>query len=331
VNRLDGLRPPTVLDAEPALYKDWLHLKVFAPGEPLVALVNVALHGAPGDAKAVAVGTALAHTPGEGWTGGVEVEPLAAAGTGEEGVRLPGVALALDPVTPAVLASARLPGDALDLDLVARPAGRALVVPWRLRLGDGWVSWAAIARLAVEGRATVAGREADLGGAQAYHDHNWGRWRWGDDVGWRFGCFAVTGGPTLTLCWITDREHRRRQDARLHVHGERRRGFAGASVAVEYEGKLAPPARRLPGALAALHGDRARPRLPARVAVEADDGADHLRIEFDAAGAVQLIVPEIAERGYGFIHELAGSFRVHGRLGGKRLSGGGLGVFEHVD
>jgi hypothetical protein len=328
VTALDGLRPPTALDAEAPLYKDWLHLKVFAPAAPLVALVNVALHGAPGDERAVAVGTALAHAPGTGWTGNVEVAPLPESGTGEEGVRLAGVALALDPGTPAVHASARLPEDALALDLVARPAGRALLVPWRLRLGSGWVSWAAIARLHVSGRATVAGRELDLDGAQAYHDHNWGRWRWGDDVGWRFGCFAITGGPTITLCWITDRGHRRRQDARLHVHADgRRHAFAGASVAVGYEGTLAPPARRLPGALAALHGDRAQPRLPQRVRIRADDGVDHLEIEFESADAVQLIVPEVADRGYGFIHEIAGSFRASGSV----VSGEGLGVFEHVD
>ena len=94
---------------------------------------------------------------------------------------------------------------------------------------------------------------------------------------------------------------------------------------------LREPASRGPGAMAALHSCRARPQLPSRVHVVADDGYDRVELEARLAHAAQIVVAEPARPGYGFIHELVGEFRYRTRIAGAETTGDGLVVFEYVD
>jgi hypothetical protein len=186
--------------------------------------------------------------------------------------------------------------------------------------------------LTVAGEWTVGDERADLRGASAYHDHNWGRWHWGDDVGWEWGCFLQPSpGAAIVLSRTTDRAHRNLDPASLAVHvGNRRRAFPGPSIKLDYDGELETIARRAPGALAALHQDHARLRLPRRLLIRASDGIDHMMIEFTGREAAQLIAGDPAVRGYGFINEIAGEFTCEGKLGDLEITGNGLGVLEHV-
>jgi hypothetical protein len=330
---VDSLRPPSRLDAHAAAYKDWLHLNLLDFESGAVGLVNASLHGSPEDARSRAVGAALVHLPGAGWSGNVEAMALADAHVGTAAIGLEGVAVAVDGGRDEVLASVRLPRDGLVVDLVASATSRDLDVEVRLPLGDGWISWYAVPRLSVRGSVTVAGLDLDLSRATAYHDHNWGRWHWGADLGWEWGCFAAEAGPTFVLSRTTDRAHARTSRPLVVVQGagRRRRTFAGRTVEVWLEGRLAAEPRRLPGALAALHQDRAAPRLPELVTVRCDDGADRVELEFRARACAQLIAADPAERGYGFVHELVGELSWASRIAGVARDGTGLGVFEYVD
>ena len=221
----DGLRPPAAFDPSAPAYKDWLHLVVLDHRSGVAGLVNVSLHGAPADPRSRAIGTALFHVPDEGWVGNVETRGLGEAAIGPTSIGLEQVALAVDGARGAVHASVRQPDDGLGLDLVAdalvRPMPRERPQP----LGSGWVAWYVVPRLRGRGRATVAGRSIDLGEASAYYDHNWGRWHWGQDLGWEWGCFlAPAPGPVFFL----SRAHRPRPSQRI-----------------------SGPARRLPGRQAA--------------------------------------------------------------------------------
>ena len=181
---------------------------------------------------------------------------------------------------------------------------------------------------------TVGSRRIDLAHASAYHDHNWGRWYWGDDVGWEWAAFLTPApGPAFVLSRATDRRHRRvgnpvlivqrgepAADVRRPDGSDRLRGPAGRPAA--------PPAGR-PGGSAP--GSRHARGCPARVTVRADDGCDRVEIVFTARAAAQLIAGDPAVRGYGFLHQIAGSFVASGRIGAHDVGGSGLAVLEHVD
>jgi hypothetical protein len=326
----DAFRPPARGDVTASAYKDWLHLNVFDHPSQTVGFVNVSLHGAPEDPRSRAVGAALLHHPEHGWRGNLEVRGFDDVRIGRASVALEAVALAVEHASGTVTASARWPDEQLSLDVRATAVVPAFAVDEPTPVGPGWFSWYAVGRLAVSGEASVGDRRLDLRDATAYHDHNWGRWYWGDDVGWDWGAFAAPDpGPTVVLWRLADRERRRPERPFVALYlGARRRTFMGASVRLDHAGRLEARPRRLPGAMAALHGGRGTPRLPARVIVRAADGIDRIEVEFEARACLQVVAADPAVRGYGFVHELVGAFAYRGRVAGRVLEGEGLGVFE---
>ena len=325
----DSLRPPLPTDPDAPAYKDWLHLNIFDHATGAIGLFNTSLHGAPAAAASRTIGTALLHVPKIGWAGNVAVRGFDETAIGQSSVALDRLAVAAFP--DRVLVSADYPDDAFGATITALTAARSVAVEERLAFGTGWISWYVVPRLTVSGSVTTSTTTIDLGRASAYHDHNWGRWHWGDDVGWEWGAFvAEAPGPAIVISRTTDRDHRRGGRPTLLVEqGGARRRFSGG-VTLSLEGLFDAPLRRLPGVMAALHQDRAKPAIPLRVRVRAADGIDDIALTFTTRAAAQLIAADPFRPGYGFVHELVGSFAVRGNLAGERCDAEGLGVFEYV-
>lgn len=329
----DTLRVPPPLDATAPAYKDWLHLNVFDHRSGIIGLVNTSLHGSPEDPRTRVVGAALFDVPDIGWVGNLVVRGLGEARVGATAVGLDAVGLGIDHASGTVAASADLPDDRFSVTMRATALEDAVMVDRPLPLGSGWISWYVVPRLAATGRLRVGDTVVSLDGASAYHDHNWGRWHWGDDFGWDWGSFlASPPGPAVVLARTTDRLRRRPGPAFLLVAGPgAHRRFGGSAVTVRTEGRLDGPLRRVPGAMAALRSDRAAPRLPAHVRVSADDGLDRVEVNFAARACTQLVLADPVHHGHSFVHELTGTFTLAGRIGGVEHSAAGLGVVEHVD
>jgi hypothetical protein len=330
--QLDSLRPPSLLDPSAAQYKDWLHLNILHHESGSIGLINVSLHGHPNDPRSRAVGTALVHVPNFGWFGNVEIRGLEEIRIDRASISLEHVALAVQRDYGTVLASVVDRDSALTVRLKATAAASPVIVEEQLPLGHGWISWYAVPRLTLDGEWTIGNQRMDLKTASAYHDHNWGRWHWGDNLGWEWGCFlARAPGAAIILSRTSDRAHLHFGDTSLVVQAEgRSRTFAGAAVKLKYEGTLQPITRRVPGAIAALHQDHADVQLPKTLKITADDGIDRVTLEFTGHAAAQLIMGDPLVRGYGFIHEIAGEFKCSGRIRGIKVDGTGLGVMEHV-
>ncbi|MGH7506285.1 MAG: hypothetical protein ACRELX_11565 [Longimicrobiales bacterium] len=329
---VDTLRPPPLLDVTAHAYKDWLHVNVFDHDSGCIGIFNASLHGSPRDARARAIGTALVHSPAAGWVGNVEVAAIAQANIGSTSIGLEHVAVATDG-PGAVLASAVLPFAGLEAGFTASARSRPIDIEHPLPFGAGWISWYVLPRLAVTGGMVVDSQRLDLSGATAYHDHNWGRWHWGDDIGWEWGaCAARDPETTFVVSRATDRAHSTSTGALLiaELAGERR-SFPDANVRIRLDGRFGGRLLRLPGALAALHQDRIAPALPDRILVRADDGIDGVEIEIRVRAAAQLIAADPVRRGYGFLHEMVGTFTASHRIGGRMGGAHGLAVFEYVD
>ncbi len=328
----DILQTSAPFDPSAPAYKDWLHLNILDHSTGAIGLVNVSLHGTPYDERSRAVGAGLLHVPGMGWVGNLETRQLRDARIGALSIGLERVALSIESESACVLGSVQDPGNRLEVRARGTPAAAPIVVEERLPFGRGWISWYATPRLELSGTWTVGDVTHDLASASGYQDHNWGRWHWGDDIGWEWGAFLAPGpGPAFVLSRATDRDHKRCGNVSLSVRaGDQRRTFTGTSTVVEYSGQLEVPLRRLPGAMAALHQDRLRPWLPGRILVRANDGFDEVALEFTPHAAAQLIAADPAQRGYGFLHEMPGRFVSSGRIGHTDVKAEGLGIFEHV-
>jgi hypothetical protein len=328
----DHLRPPGAGDPTAVAYKDWLHLNLFDHDRGRTGLINLSLHGAPRAASSLAVGAALVEDPHAGWVGNVIVRSRADSAVRETSIALDDAALALEPTSGRLLASVRRAEDGLVVTAAARPATQPFAAERPHPFGSGWIGWRVVPRLELSGTADVLDTAIDLSGWVAYHDHNWGRWHWGDDIGWEWGAFAAADGTTFVLACTTNRAHTRSGPPLLvaDVAGTRR-VFTGPRLRLQWSGPSQSPRRRLPGALAALHTDRIAARVPQRLAIEADDGVDSIELHFTSRSTAQLILTDPSRPGASFLHELAGTFTADGRMRGIDSHVDGLAVVERLE
>ena len=229
-------------------------------------------------------------------------------------------------------AAVRRPQDGLEADLTAVPALRPVAFDVAAPFGSGWIGWRAFPLMRLSGRLRVDGRDVPLEGAWGYHDHNWGRWLWGEDAAWEWGAFLLPGPIALVLARSCDRAHANLGPPHVMlVRGDRVSVFAPPRVEIVLSPGKVRPERRLPGALAAIHPDRRMPDLPARIEIRGDGPAGAFELQFDAGSAAQLILAEPTAPGTGFINEIAGTCRLTARVGGTVIRESGIGVFEYVE
>lgn len=319
----DTLRPPDPGDPTAGAYKDWLHLNLFDPGRDAVVLVNVSVHGRPGAANTQVVVAALVETADAGWIGEVLTCDWADAALTLTSLSTPAGSFAMigEQVLTAVTTAP------LRLRITATPARTAVVSRMTESFGTGWIGWRMMPRLHADGFVRTATARL-TGPFEAYHDHNWGRWHWGDDIGWEWG--SLLGGPvTVVFGRVTNRAHD--DGAPSHVvldTGFIRRTFGGGRVSVEWSGQAPWPECRRPGAAAALHADHRRPRLPGVLRLSARSGSDRVELEFTCRSVAQLILTDPERPGTSFLHELGGRFTAETSIGGRTTAFGGLGVVE---
>lgn len=329
---LDPLRPPSAADPSAAAYKDWLHLNIFVPGQDILALVNTSLHGPPHDPRSRAVGVALAHGPDGVWSGGIEIGGLAEARIEERGVLLNTVSLGTELYGGTLHARVSRPEDGFEATFRATPVLKPVSLDLTAAFGSGWIGWTARPLLRVDGRFALDGRKVALDGALGYHDHNWGRWFWGEDAAWEWGCFVFDGPLVLVLARSTDKAHRRKGPPCLFMVDDGKvHGFRADQVSVDLIGEGPAPSRRLPGALAAVHPDRRHADLPGTVRIEAENAGAGLAVTFTTSHVAQLLLAEPTRPGTAFINELSGTCRLTARIDGANRIAEGMGIFEYVE
>ena len=183
-------------------------------------------------------------------------------------------------------------------ELHLRPGERPPVVLVNNQpLGPGRLNWLFVPRLRADGWFRTGGREHRFAGDVAYHDHNWGRFRWGDDFGWELGrpsCPPIPEGPwSFVLMQMTDRRRLRTLAQALYVwrHDEPVALFRDGTVRMRSTGRLARAADcTLPPAMAlVLGGDAAD--VPQRVTVTAEQAGDRVQAEFEVESYARVAHP----------------------------------------
>lgn len=188
----------------------------------------------------------------------------------------------------------------------------------------GLINTFILPRLTVEGVLSIDGREHRLE-ATGYHDHNWGHWSWGRDLGWDWGYILEpeaqggTAAVSIVFGQVTDAARAAaRSDLVLLVWiGERcEQIFLDDAVEIAVAGELSGvDVPRVPGLLAML--DPGRPQIPRRLFIRAAEGEDRLEISFEVESALQFLIPHPSAVGNTRISELVGRYQVRGILGGR--------------
>jgi hypothetical protein len=330
--RSDFIRAPLLATARPEGYQEWYHFVVHRPGWRL--LVNFSLAGEirPGGGHGLSARViVLAHD--ERWAGTaarfghpeLTVSPdlgtLTAAGNrmtvAEDGYRL-----VVD-----------LPEHDISGELYLIPASQPFAVN-NQPVGEGRLNWLFVPRLAATGWFRIGDRRQQLREAVAYHDHNWGRFRWGDDFGWEWGSVLPIDPEepwSFVFMRMTDRGRRNCYSQALHVwrHDEPAALFRHAGLEVRSAGLLGrqpdctvPPAMRL--VLGGIASD-----VPESIVIAGERHGDRVRAEFRPRSYARVALPsETALDRSVVLAETSGAARVTGLIDGAELDVTAVGVFE---
>lgn len=332
--RSDFLRAPAQTAGRPTGFKEWHHFVVHGRG--LRILINFSLTNEVSGADEVRLAPrviVIAHD--ENWAGAIERFDGRAldvsADLGELTVGGNRMTLLPDGYRVAI----DLPDKDIRAELRFTSASRPFVVR-NQPLGDGRISWLFVPRLRAKGWLRIGGREHRLEDDLAYHDHNWGRFRWGGDFGWTWGTVlpADVGNPwSMVFLQTTDRSRLRCLSQALYVwhHDEPAAIFRHAAVQTRTDGRLGRPADcTLPPPMRLLL-DGEVPGVPKRVDFTATRAGDSVHVEFRSESYARLAQPsEVCLDRSTVLCETGGTTRASGTIDGESFAFVGTGVFEFL-
>jgi hypothetical protein len=332
--RSDFLRAPLLFAADPNGYKEWHHFVVH--GRDSHVLVNFSLSSETSAADGLRLAPrviVIAHD--HRWEGTVErFDPTTLDVSADLGQLTIGANQML--VLPnGYRVHIDLPRRDIRGELEFTSISRPFVVN-NQPVGGGRMSWLFVPRLRANGWLRIGEREHRLDDELAYHDHNWGRFWWGDDFGWTWGTILPRERDipwSMVFLQMTDRR-------RLHFHSQAvyvwhrddpAAIFLRGAVTTHSRGVLTrhadctlPPPMR-------LIVDGQVPGVPELVEIAAARADDTVHAEFRARSYARLAHPsEVHLDRVTVLCETSGSARITGNIDGEGLDFVGTGVFEFL-
>ena len=180
----DFLRTPLLATAQPEGFKEWHHFVIHGAGRRL--LINFNLTSEPSRTGQPTGTTCHRHRPRRAVDRSDRAVRRVRAGhlrrprhhhhrRQPDGRAPDGYQVVID-----------LPKQGIQGELQFTSVSRPFVVN-NQPLGEGRMCWLFVPKLRADGWLRIGGHEHRIDGELAYHDHNWGRFWWGDDFGWTWG------------------------------------------------------------------------------------------------------------------------------------------------
>jgi hypothetical protein len=337
---LDDVHIPLDDPQAPRDWKEWYHFILFDLATGTRVLANVSLSGIPGHGQIIV--TVFATLPDQ--TGGPQEHTYGFCSDSEW---VPGMVERAPPrlegsdfrVLLEGLRStfvARSPVQQVSIDMRGIATAMPLFIPELSPYGSGFLGWGLMPVVEAEGVLQVGSHSIEIGADWfCYHDHNYGRFRWGEDIGWIWFVASLRAGDqdmTVVLHRGNNRDQTRRGLPHLFVHQKNvlTKMFVGGAVRLEWrwdEQARQPP--RMPPAMASLFADRSL-MLPTALHVHARDEVDELEIELAVSSSTELVLADDMKRQYTFIEELTGASELRARIGAVSFFGPGYFYAEFV-
>lgn len=325
--------PHTPLDdpRAPRDWKEWYHFILIDPASGTRILANASLSGVPGCGQIIstvlvtfAPETGSDHGAAYGFSADCEWEPGMVRAAP---LRIEGEGIACEIAGPDSRFESRDRYGQIDVAFRGRATAMPVLIPEFSPFGSGFIGWGLVPGVRVAGRLGLGDRQMRIDDTWfCYHDHNYGRFRWGEDVGWIWfvASLQTPGGERVTLVLHrgNNRDQTRCGAPYLFVYrGDAlRKVFMGDAVHLRWRWsarRRRPP--RLPGAMATLFGERTL-LLPIGLELKAADERDSLALDLVGDSNTELVLADNRDRQYTFIEECTGRATMGCRLGGEELS-----------
>lgn len=329
IARDDAFTPPAPGATDADRYSEWHHFNFNDEASEVYGLFNLALSGDVNHPTRARAGVSLVVCErGVGWHGTMNLYPVEECRFAHGSID---VAIGGNSVRYR-RGRYEVTGALKDGSVAFTATYTPKASPMRIDHIGGVVSSFLLPRFDVEGTLLLGGREIPLRGGSGYHDHNWGTWDWGRDIGWDWGYIIQpapngarrNGTPPLSIVFgqVTDatRATAKSDLVVLVWQGESwSRAFLADAVSIRTVGERRyGDVPRIPGVMALLAPER--PRIPEVVEIRAADGDDILEITLRVDAAMQFLIPHPATDGRTTIAELVGEYTVRGRLDGKDVA-----------
>ena len=181
-----------------------------------------------------------------------------------------------------------------------------------------WVTAAPVCK--VNGNLTINGIVYSLDGVRGYHDHNWGRWMWCDDIGWDWGqaiepndeADTDVGRYGMTIGRLTNGSHTMDGTSRLQIWKNKQQIAAFNNVTFSYEWETYPHL------------------YPSLINATAKSEGDSITSIFETSKGLPIQIEYEFGGGNLIIWELTGNYTVSGIIDGKSIYFQAGGFAEYV-
>lgn len=335
--------PHTPLDdlAAPADWKEWYHFVLIDPAGGTRILANTSLSGVPG--RGQIINTVIANVAPRPGDTRADTYGFSSDLEWEEGMVEPAPLRVRNREIRCEISGSDSLFESCDryaqIDLAFRGKARAspMMIPEFTPFGSGFIGWGLVPGLEVVGRLHLGAREIVIDETWfCYHDHNYGRFRWGEDVGWIWFVAALRSATGTRFTLVLHRGNNRDQThcgapyLFIYQDDELRKMFLGEAVHLRWRwSRRRQRPARLPGSMATLFGDRTL-LLPVGLEVRAADERDSLTLDLIGDSNTELILADNRDRQYSFIEECTGGATMDCHLGGRRHSTQGYFYAEFV-
>jgi hypothetical protein len=335
IERGDYLRRATARLADAGNHKEWFHFCVTS--RELDVFVNFSLvdDTRPGAPERAEVARLVCAVRTEHWDGDVEhfESHEVTANAGRLGLRMGDNYVHYSGGTFRVVAALRRRPVLIDLSFT--PVTLASQVN-NIGLGDSPpMQWFVVPKLLANGEVQCGGRHFTLENVPAYHDHNWGYFRWGQDFRWTWGYgHAHTAHSPWVIAFDRLSNRARNIDflrGLLLWKGARQfRVFQGPQVEIASEGFLRPEhVLKLPRIMGLLRSEGSTD-VPEKLRARAAARGDVLELEFTSKHVCQLVAPNDEDLGVTVINEVSGDLQLSGEVRGERIEVDGRAMFEFL-
>ncbi len=308
-------------------FSEWHHFNFTVDEEGLYGIVNLALSGNIYKGSEARAGVSLVvYEWQKGWHGTVNLYPLQDARfmAGSIDLQIGGNWVKFKKNKYEVKAALR----DRSIQLLANFTPAA--APVRLDNIGGRVSTFVAPRTLLDGEITVNGLKHKLTNGSGYHDHNWGYWHWGKEIGWDWGFIVQPPAlrkkkkdPSISIVFgrVTDANHRAKSDLVLitWLNDKFCQAFMDKAVSISYSGELkGVRIPRIPGPMDLL--DPRQPAgIPRQIKIVVEEDEDRLIMLFNVAGAAQFLIPHPVWKAVTTITEMVGTYEVAGQIRGHQF------------
>ena len=328
LERISYLRGPT----GKRQHREWFHFFLLTPEVDLLA--NFSLTYNPDLSSEPVYRLLVMARSGESWAGDVfdTADAVAPAGgfgfdSSIGGFRFRHGEFQLTLNTEAVACQLRM-----------RPASELAYTNSVSLSGHGAIRWVAMPHLISNGSIEIGEKQHQVADAATYHDHNWGKFSWGDDFSWEWLGFSADTTASAepvsgVFTRISDRYgHATLSQALMLWHeGKMIHALAGSELGVHRSGISTARTRYRVPRVASLATPGSHADIPACFDITAQPLGRELSVQVRPGDNTQIVIPDdTRDDAITLINESRSTVNAVVPIGGQTLAVEGVGLFEQI-